>query len=230
MQSIAKDIPKALLPAGSQTFIDWQLQWLRLLGVSEVIMALGHRGDLIEKYLQTKTSLIYPKIKFSYDGSSPLGTGGAVKRAITHLQEDFLVAYGDSFLFINLVKLMRTHVKAKNPVTFSIMKNQNIGDTSNVTYRNGQMFYDKFNITPDMEFIDYGMSVFSKNYFIKNSPEGTFDLAQFVTQACKDQRITPFVVNEPFYETGSVEGYEIFKNFIESNTNLRKLATEKGII
>jgi MurNAc alpha-1-phosphate uridylyltransferase len=227
MQKIS-NTPKALLPIGSQTFIDWQLQWLKILGINQVVMAIGHGGELIEEHIRTKSTLI-PEVHFSHDGPTLLGTGGAIRHAANYLKDDFFVAYGDSFLFVNMHKLMSTHLKEHQPLTFSIMKNKNQGDTSNVSYQDGNLFYDKFNVTADMDYIDYGMSVLNKEYFLKKAPEGKFDLAQFINQACLDKKITPFVINEPFYEIGSPQGYETFKNFMEK-TSLRSLATEKGLL
>src|SRR5258708_4308341 len=156
MKSVGGDTPKALLPVGSKTFIEVQLQWLKLLGVNEVILALAHGGKLIEDHLEKQRLALFPEIKYSYDGPQLLGTGGAIKNANSLLAKDFMVIYGDSFLFINLKDFEKKHFEKGKPLTLSIFKNKDKGDKSNVIFKNGQIIkYDKNSRTRDMEYIDY---------------------------------------------------------------------------
>lgn len=231
IRSMAGNTPKALLQLNADnTFIDIQLRWLKLMGVTDVVMALGHGGEEIQNYIEKKQiQKSYPQVNYSFDGDKLLGTGGAIRKAAPMLSQDFVVAYGDSFLFIDVRKLVETHRRGGQPLTFSIFKNQNTGDKSNVIFRNGKIEkYDKFHLSPEMEYIDYGLSIIEKDYFLKNTPQGSFDLADFLSQTVAKGSVTPFVAHEIFQEIGSPEGYRRFQKLLEDyKFDLKALAKEK---
>lgn len=229
IKTISGDKPKALIPIGTQTFIDWQLQWLKIIGVTDVVMALGYGGEQIVNHIEERqSSAKYPQVNYSFDGPVLLGTGGAIKNAQAKLSKDFLVTYGDTILFLDVKKLIVSHLESQKPVTLSILKNKDVGDKSNVIFKEGKPFYDKFNVVPEMEYIDYGMSVVNKKYFLENTPEGKFDYSTFLNESSKRGDMGAFVVTEWFQEIGSPKGYEGFCNTLQSfEYDLRKMAQEK---
>ncbi len=213
MRSISSTLPKALLPMGPQTFIDWQLQWLKILGINHVVMALGHGGEEIRDHLETKqTSSTYPQVNYSFDGPSLLGTGGAIKNALYLLSPDFVVTYGDTILALDFKKMTESHLKSKKDFTLAILRNRDHGDKSNVEFADGKIIdYSKTKITPRMEFIDYGISIVNKSYFKKFATNEKFDYADFMTEAIRTHNTNPFVVEKMFQEIGSPEGYKTFE-------------------
>jgi NDP-sugar pyrophosphorylase family protein len=233
MKEVSGELPKALLPIGPQTFIDWHLQWLKIIGVTDVVLAIGHGGELIEAHIESKqTHSSYPQVNYSYDGPQLLGTGGAVKKASAMLSKDFLVTYGDTFLSLKVNDLTQTHLQGGKPLTFGIIHNKNRGDKSNVIYKDSELLkYDKVNRSPEMEYIDYGMSVFNKPYFLENTPEGAFDLADFMKETCEKKLVTPFVAELMFQEIGSPEGYRTFAALLKENDyDLKKIARQRNLL
>ena len=223
MAQLAPDIPKALLPVGAQTFVEWQLAWLRLCGIEEVILALGIRAEQIENQLKvSELKSEFPRIVFSYDGPKQCGTGGALLRAAPYLSEDFLVTYGDSFLFVDPKVLIATHLASKKPFTFSIFRNENRLDRSNVEY-NGQelVAYTKVNRTDRMKYVDYGMFALNKNRFLKDNQAETFDIASYMSELVTYKQAKALEVAMRFYEVGCPSGYSAFCEFMEEhNYNL----------
>ena len=217
MRGVSGDLPKALLPVGPRTFIEWQLEWLKRSGVSEAVLALGYGANLIQ--LQLEASPVrenFPRITYSYDGDQAPGTGGAVLQACCKLYDHFLVTYGDSILFIDASNLFAYHLDSGSAVTFSIFKNENRFDSSNVEYCDGRIIaYDKANRTEAMEYIDYGMFALNKREFVQQSTSRSFDLAEYLSLACAKAQAVPYVVDERFYEIGSPAGYGEFCAFME---------------
>jgi NDP-sugar pyrophosphorylase family protein len=229
MKNVGGGVPKALLPVGKSTFVDLQLQWLKLLGVSECLLALGHGGEEIESHLR-KNQKDLPKLSFSYDAPKLLGTGGAIKAAQKLLEKEFLVIYGDSFVFVDLGKFHQAFENSGKPLAMTIFKNKNSGDKSNVIFNSREFLYDKKNITVEMEYIDYGLSWLKKDYFIQNTPEGQFDLSDFMTEVCQKKEAHPFVVDEIFHEIGSPDGYARFQKMMASfNYSLPNLKKARGL-
>ena len=86
--------------------IEWQIKYLKRFGVSEVIVCSGYKSEMIQNYLGTSRMGI--KIRFSIE-KSPLGTGGAIKKAGRMIKEkSFFVINGDIITNIDLRKLSKT--------------------------------------------------------------------------------------------------------------------------
>ncbi|MBI3544937.1 MAG: NTP transferase domain-containing protein [Deltaproteobacteria bacterium] len=219
MKAVSGDLPKALLPVGPRAFIDWQLQWLKRLGVTEAILALGHGGKEIQAHLEKSPDrALFPALAYRFDGKEFLGTAGAIRNVADALADDFLVTYGDSFLFVRASDLFEAHRHAGKGVTFSIFHNKGAGDTSNVIFRNGGIvLYDKLKVTSAMDHIDYGMFAVRKKYFLEHVPPGKSDLAPFLTAASRAGEMAPFLAHEIFREIGSPAGYEGLRRLLEEN-------------
>jgi N-acetyl-alpha-D-muramate 1-phosphate uridylyltransferase len=233
MRTITGTWPKALLPVGNETFLDVQLKWLKLLGVTDVVLALGFGGEEIMRHLEAhQFDKAYPQVNYSFDTDVPkdisqfegansaksaaqtsaskalLGTGGAIRKASSMLSKDFIVTYGDSFVFIKIKDMIKQHEASGKPLTVSIFHNRNQGDKSNILYKDGKLLkYDKINPTPEMEYVDYGLSVVNKDYFMKHTSDGRSDFADFISKTIARGDAEAYVPNRIFEEVGSPEGY-----------------------
>ncbi|MBI3555555.1 MAG: NTP transferase domain-containing protein [Deltaproteobacteria bacterium] len=217
MKSVAGELPKALLPVGPQTFVEWQLQWLRRRGVTQAVLALGFGGEQIRAHLEKVDKSKFPRLEFRFDGKQNLGTGGALRNVADVLADDFLVTYGDSFLPFDVAGFFKTHLALGLGATMSIYRNKNAGDSSNIVYKGGRILtYDKVNRGADMEYIDYGMLALKKTYLLAHSPAiaQAFDLAVFLGQACTANQLAAVVATEIFFEVGSPQGYRRFCEFL----------------
>lgn len=103
LRPVTDYVPKPLVPIKNIPIIEWQIKYLKKFGIKEVIICTGYKADMIESYLNVKKLGI--KIKFSIE-KSPLGTGGAIKKAGKMIKEkSFFVINGDTITNIDLRKL-----------------------------------------------------------------------------------------------------------------------------
>ncbi len=103
LKPVTDYVPKPLVPIKNIPIIEWQIKYLKKFGIKEVIICTGYKADMIESYLNVKKLGI--KIKFSIE-KSPLGTGGAIKKAGKMINEkSFFVINGDTITNIDLRKL-----------------------------------------------------------------------------------------------------------------------------
>jgi len=103
LKPVTDYVPKPLVPIKNIPIIEWQIKYLKKFGIKEVIICTGYKADMIESYLNMKKLGI--KIKFSIE-KSPLGTGGAIKKAGKMIDEkSFFVINGDTITNIDLRKL-----------------------------------------------------------------------------------------------------------------------------
>ncbi len=105
LRPITDYVPKSLVPIKNIPIIEWQIKYLKKHGITEVIICTGYKTKMIENYLSMKKTGI--KIKFSIE-KSPLGTGGAIKKAGTMINDkSFFVINGDTITNIDLRKLVK---------------------------------------------------------------------------------------------------------------------------
>ncbi|MFH1651370.1 MAG: nucleotidyltransferase family protein, partial [Chloroflexota bacterium] len=111
-------IPKAMVPILNKPFLVHLLEYLKLHGVDEAILALGYLPDPIQSHLGDGAQLGV-KLVYSVE-DQPLGTAGAVKLAEAHLDEPFLVFNGDVITEIDLTEMLKQHRKVKPKVSIAL--------------------------------------------------------------------------------------------------------------
>ena len=207
--------PKSLIEINGEPFISHQLRYLKSQGIHKVHLCLGHLADQeIETIKDNKNYNL--NITYSFDGDSQLGTGGALKNALSFCDESFFVQYGDSYLPIKYSDIINYFLKnnsQKNILT--IYKNNGQFDKSNVDYvENRKFIYNKSNPSSNMSYIDYGLSIFIKKDLENTIFSHIFDLSDIIVELINKKMMIPLEVNERFYEIGKVEGIKELNNYL----------------
>jgi len=214
IRPLTDDIPKALVPINGKPFILHQLDLLQNAGIKKAVICAWYRGIQIETLIN-KTETIGMDIMYSYDGEKPLGTGGAVLKALPFLQDHFFVLYGDSYLPINYKKIIAKFLRLNQDGLMTVYHNQGLGDTSNVHFNNGKILsYDKDNRTPKMEYIDYGLGILRKNAFAPYSSDQYLDLAKIYQDLLADDNLAAYEVQQKFFEIGSFKGIKELEKYL----------------
>lgn len=211
-----RDCPKAMADIEGYPFFDYQLRLLRRWGFCKFLFLVGCYSERIENYYGNGSQWGID-IQYSHDGEVQKGTGGALKNAQSKLEEDFLLIYGDSFLDIDYRETVYRYSVEKNAGKFGLMailQNRNQYDKSNVVFRNGQIIlYDKVHYKDEMAFIDYGVLMFSRRIIEDIKDEGTFDLAQLLTELSKRGELAAQLVSKRFYEIGTPASLQEFREY-----------------
>jgi len=94
LRPVLPSVPKALAAVNGRPFITILLDQMEHAGVREVVLCTGHLGDQIRQALGSR----YRGVQLCYSQESePLGTAGALRRALLHSTGDlWLVLNGDS--------------------------------------------------------------------------------------------------------------------------------------
>ncbi|HSR89303.1 MAG TPA: sugar phosphate nucleotidyltransferase [Candidatus Udaeobacter sp.] len=99
---ITKSIPKILLEIKGKTVLQWQLEKLKSLGITEVVLAAGHLAEVLHETVglhKDGVDLIYAIEQ------EKLGTGGAIKHAWEYLSKQndpTIILNGDVLTTIDL--------------------------------------------------------------------------------------------------------------------------------
>ena len=206
---ITQNIPKSLIYIDNRPFIFHQLDLLAEQDVQSVILCVGHLGHEIVTTVGHRYKNI--NIQYSFDGDKRLGTGGAIKKAISErlIYDSFCVLYGDSYLPTNYGNVIEFHRKSMKSATMTVFKNTDQYDKSNILFENETIVkYDKFTPDSNMKYIDYGFGVYEPSAFSKNICGEEFDLAKTLIRLVADKQLAGFEVFERFYEIGSMQGIQ----------------------
>jgi NDP-sugar pyrophosphorylase family protein len=210
MRPITETVPKAMINVCGKPFIHYQLALLRKRGISHVVFCIGYLGEQIVNYVKDGRDF-HMTVDYSWDGDTPLGTGGAIKNIGDRLSEYFFVLYGDSYLDIDYQDVGNIFFMSHKKALMTVFKNENKWDFSNVLFRNHELLkYSKKDKTREMNYIDYGLGILSKSIFDEFPANIPFDLAEVYEKLSDEKQLYGYEVFDRFYEIGSLNGLKKF--------------------
>jgi NDP-sugar pyrophosphorylase family protein len=217
LRPITEKIPKSLVPVAGKPFLAHQLELLHSRGIRRAVLCIGYLGEMIQRDFGAEAFSV--KLDYSFDGPKLLGTGGAIKRALPLLGEEFFVLYGDSYLPIDYAPIAETFHRNGKLGLMTVFRNEGLYDTSNVVFADGEIkVYDKKNKLSEMRHIDYGLSLFKTTAFDSYSTDQPFDLADVMGKLVREKQLAGYEVRERFYEIGSPAGLAELETLLTSKS------------
>ncbi len=206
LRPITETIPKSLVTVAGEPFLAHQLRLLHAHGFRRVVLCVGHLGEMIRQEVGDG-SAFGMELEYSFDGAKLLGTGGAIQRALPLLGEAFVVLYGDSYLPMDYAAAVGAFAASGKPGLMTVFHNQGQWDTSNVVFADGTIRrYDKRELTPDMQHIDYGLGILRAEALAGYPKDEAFDLAEVYRDLSRAGQLAGYEVRHRFYEMGSPVG------------------------
>jgi NDP-sugar pyrophosphorylase family protein len=96
-----------MVPVKGKPFLEYQLDLLRLQGLTDVVLCVGYRANVVRAYFGNGKQWGM-HISYAVE-AAPLGTAGALRNALQYTTEPFLVLNGDSYTQVDLSSLERAH-------------------------------------------------------------------------------------------------------------------------
>ena len=113
--SVARDIPKPMLPIDGVPILERELESLRQQGITEVILTVGYLAPAIMEYfgngsgISPTTGRPFGVHIHYYVENEPLGNAGALYRIRDELDADFLLLNGDVMFDVDLQRFAMHH-------------------------------------------------------------------------------------------------------------------------
>ena len=217
MRPRTANLPKILLPVLGRPFVAWLLPRLAECGFREVLLCIGYLGEQVIETVGDGARFGLA-IGYSHDGARPLGTAGALRRALPRLHERFVVTYGDSYLRFDYGAPLRA--LARRPemsACMAVYRNRGALAASNVAIVGDRVArYDPRSGagTPPLEAIDYGATALCRDV-IAGLPEGELGLGAVQAQLAAAGRMLAHDVPEPFFEIGSPAGLAALETHLQ---------------
>jgi len=208
------DYPKSLLRIQGKPFLEYQLELLQRADIGKVVLCLGHLGEQIERHFGDGDKFGV-SICYSIE-EKPLGTAGALRNARDMLDDTFFCMYGDSYLFLNFLEVMRYFESQNKLALMTVFNNHNRFDKSNTaTQGNLVSRYNKNDAAGDMVYIDYGLHIFRKRTLDMVPSNQFYSLEDLFPRLIALQELLAYEVGERFYEIGSPQGFRDFSEYIK---------------
>lgn len=154
-------VPKAMAPVAGRPFLEILLHQLERCGCARVILSVGYLHAVIEDHFGAE----FAGITLAYAvEDSPLGTGGAIRKALALATEDaVLVLNGDTFLEADYEGMLRVHREGNAAMTIAVSRQQDIARYGGVVMSGGRVvgFEEKGRSGPG--WINAGAYVLNRN-------------------------------------------------------------------
>ncbi len=203
IKPVHPDLPKCLIPINEVPFLSYLLSHLKKIKLSHICIATGVMSEQVSDYaLKHKDE--FPHLRMSRE-ETPLGTGGALKKAIKSSRfKNFLVLNGDTYFNINLEEFLAS---SEGPFTMalSLMKNIERFSTVEIDTENK---VSSFNQESKKDVILQNAGTYScSSDIIKYIGDSKVSLEDDVfPKLIENKLISSQVFGTPFYDIGTPEG------------------------
>lgn len=207
LQSVVKDIPKPMALINNRPFLSILLESLRINGIHRVVLSVGYKFDYIYEYFGSNFNGL--ELVYSIE-SEPLGTGGAIAKALNHVVGDAaLVLNGDTFINLETEKLFKFWDLNKVPIML-VHYVENSGRYGRVEFSDTQIisFHEKG--IEIAGFINAGCYLLPKSIFDGFKLPEKFSFEQnFLTEYIIQNKMMAYPSNGLFIDIGIPEDYQL---------------------
>ena len=157
-------------------------------------------------------------IKYSFEKEKELlGTGGALKKAESKLEDEFLLLNGDTYLPINYKKLIDYFYRHKKIGVITVYNNLDRIAPNNIKIDESNLVisYNKQN-SKDMNYLDAGVMAFKKkvvNFIEKNKKISLEE--QIFPKFIELKEPIAYPINQRFYDMGTFQGLKILEQILK---------------
>jgi D-glycero-alpha-D-manno-heptose 1-phosphate guanylyltransferase len=208
LRSAVPDLPKCMAPVNEKPFLTYVINYLISEGVTRFIFSLGYKSEAIIAFLKKDFSSLLYETSIEDD---PLGTGGAVKKALSLAKEkSVLIVNGDTYYNLDAEILASVHSLSGACCTLGLKPMQNfdrygvveIDHCSVVTRFREKQFYES-------GLINGGIYALHRDKFLEeNLPEKFSFEKDYLEKFYKTRRMFGVVQDEYFIDIGIPEDFE----------------------
>lgn len=208
LRSILPSTPKPLASVGNRSFLELLVRQLSYQGVRNLVMCTGYLSDQIEDQFGDGKAWDV-SIEYSRE-LSPLGTAGALKLARPYLEAvpDLLVMNGDSFVDVDLRRLIRFHREHGGVASMAVLQVDNAARYGTVQMGEGKRvagFSEKAS-NESSGIVNAGVYVFD-NLILDYIADGPTSLERDVFPRIIDQGVYALEQRGMFIDIGTPEDY-----------------------
>jgi D-glycero-alpha-D-manno-heptose 1-phosphate guanylyltransferase len=221
LRGVVPDIPKAMATVAGRPFLEILLDQLASKGFGRVILSLGHLSEKITAHFGNAYAGM--RIEYSIE-DSPLGTGGAVRLALTKCEADHVFVFnGDTYLDLEVAAVESQWQVNRRPILVcrTVVDTARYGRVQlDETGRQLAGFSEKGASGPGL--INVGCYVFHRNQLDAFPVGATFSLeGDYLAKAVRETGFEVFITGGHFIDIGIPEDYARAQIELASRSNSR---------
>lgn len=195
---LTKTTPKPMLAVNKKPFLEHLLINLKSNGIKDIVVCAGYLAHKIKAYFRDG-SRIGVRIRYSVEDKL-LGTGGALRKAETFLNQNFILLNGDTYIPIDYKSLWK-HFKQLDKIGLVAVRKQ----SGNISVKGILITrYDKSGKSENLEFTDAGVQVFKKKILEFIMPNQVVSLEEEIfPKLIKEKQLAAYITKEIFYDIGT---------------------------
>ena len=206
---MTKHQPKSLVEVGGKPILSHILEWVKRQGCYRALVLTGHHGDQFDGFH-------FPGIELTFvKEPEQLGTGGALWNARDHLEDEFILLWGDDYHPIDYTPLVHNHREASSRLTMTVTTEH---DEMNLQHDAGRLIhYAKTGDVPKgFNGYEAGTSIVNKSVVMDFGKEGTWSWEKTVYPALSTE-IHVHLDSTKFWDMGTPERLEQLENFFNES-------------
>ncbi|EKD82345.1 MAG: hypothetical protein ACD_39C01350G0003 [uncultured bacterium] len=219
LRDVVDDRPKVLAQVKNRPFLDFILDALSSWNhVSRVVLAVGYMSErVIEHYGRNRN---YPfEIEFSVE-KKLLGTGGAIKQALSLTRsKQVIVLNGDSFVEVDLNKLLNSHVTNGQGMTLTMVEVDNASRFGRVVSGSDGKIISFLEKSADSAagFINAGVYLIERDLFDDVAEDTVVSLERDLMPVFLKRGIYGHKTTGKFIDIGTPDSYGASNSFFEQH-------------
>lgn len=207
LRAVIQDIPKPMAPVGGKPFLSYILDELLAQGVRRAVLSTGYMHEVVKAHYQDN----YKELELSYSiEDSPLGTGGAIKKALQLINTPHaIVLNGDTLFKANLREMKRFHLESRADISLALKKMEDSSRYGVVETNDGQVVRFREKTNGKAGAINGGIYMLKTDLLNrKELPEKFSFEKDFMEAYYQDLRMMAYESDAYFIDIGIPEDYE----------------------
>lgn len=143
LKPCVENMPKPLAPIGGKPFLRYLLDYLYVNGVHRAIISTGYKAETVEEFIGKSHRGM--TVEYCRE-ETPLGTGGAIKKALGMCRDNCAVVInGDTYFNVNLSEMKKFHQKSGCRISLAAKWIDNAENSGFLQHRDGTLcgFHEK---------------------------------------------------------------------------------------
>ena len=207
LRSVVSDLPKCMAPVNGKPFLSYVIEYFQQQQISNFIFSVGYKHEAIAEYLSDQLSTVNYQLSIEEE---PLGTGGAIKKACSLVNnKNVLVTNGDTLFKANASTLQSFHQQKNADCTLALKAMKNF-DRYGVIELNQDDSIKSFNEKKYYEsgLINGGLYMLNVESFLKQSfPEKFSFETAYLEKFYNQHKMFGLIQDEYFIDIGIPEDY-----------------------
>jgi D-glycero-alpha-D-manno-heptose 1-phosphate guanylyltransferase len=212
LSALVPDVPKPMAPMKGKPFLAFLLEYFAKKRFEHIVLSVGYMADKIKRYFGEKFEGL--PISYAFE-ETPLGTGGAIRFAMTKCMGDIAFIFnGDTFLELDVCAAERMWMERGNPIIVG-RRVEDVGRYGSLSVQSGLVvgFNEKGRSGPG--FINAGCYLFPRDLLDEFAIGLPFSIeTDFLTKSVVKRSFIFFEVGGIFIDIGIPDDYVLAESIL----------------